>query len=357
MLFNKLQLNQSKTEFFVASSSRSSSKLCDVTLQLGDIRITPSKSLRTLGVIFDPALNMTQQVSSIIQCVSYHLTNTSRIRYNIDNDTCKLAVQSLIFSRIDYGNAFLLGATEKDLTHLQRLQNRAARLIHFVGRDHPRGGTDLERGYGDVRPWRPPFHASPAARKGPISSKRVSSQDPLLRKFGNFSLYSPNFHPNFSSQAPKFGNFQLTSHPFQRQMSVCKPHTSEIRAAHPYLKKSWVPPPPPDHPSASLLQELHWLPIRMHIQFKIVVNVYKCRHALAPEYLSELVSLSTVTYATRSSFDTSLLHIPKTKTVAGDSAFHAAAPRLWNKLPRNTREAPTIHVFKSLLKTHIFPAC
>ena len=107
----------------------------------------------------------------------------------------------------------------------------------------PRGGTDLERGYGDVRPWRPPFHASPAARKGPISSKRASSQDPLLRKFGNFSLNSLNFHPNFSSQAPKFGNFPLTSPPFQRQMSVRKPHTSEIQAAHPYLKKSWVPPP------------------------------------------------------------------------------------------------------------------
>ena len=66
------------------------------------------------------------------------------------------------------------------------------------------GGTDLERGYGDVRSWRPPFHASPAARKGPISSKRVSSQDHLLRKFGNLSLYSLNFHPNFSSQAPKW---------------------------------------------------------------------------------------------------------------------------------------------------------
>ena len=104
------------------------------------------------------------------------------------------------------------------------------------------GGTDLERGYGDVRPWRPPFHVSPAARKGPISSKRVSSQDPLLRKFGNFSLNSLNFHPNFSSQAPKFGNFPLTSPPFQRQMSVRKPHTSEIRAVHPYLKKSWVGP-------------------------------------------------------------------------------------------------------------------
>ena len=76
------------------------------------------------------------------------------------------------------------------------------------------GGTDLERGYGDVWPWRPPFHASPVARKGPISSKRVSSQDPLLRKFWNVILYtdySLNFHPNFSSQALKFGNFQLTS--------------------------------------------------------------------------------------------------------------------------------------------------
>ena len=118
------------------------------------------------------------------------------------------------------------------------------------------GGTDLERGYGDVRPWRPPFHASSAARKGPISSKRVRSQDPLLRKFGNFNLTASIFTqilahkpPNleiFSSQAPKFGNFPLTSPPppFQRQMSVRKPHTSEVRATHPYRKKKgWVPPP------------------------------------------------------------------------------------------------------------------
>ena len=89
------------------------------------------------------------------------------------------------------------------------------------------GGTDLERGYGDVRPWRPPFYASPAARKGPISSKRVSSQDPLLRKFGNFSLNSLNFHPNFSSQAAKFGNFQLTSCQIWK-FSAHKPPNLEI---------------------------------------------------------------------------------------------------------------------------------
>ena len=102
------------------------------------------------------------------------------------------------------------------------------------------GGTDLERGYRDVQPWRPPFHTSPAAHKGPISSKRVSSQDPLLRKFGNFSLYSLNFHPNFSSQAPnldifssqapKFGNFPLTS-PQIWKFSAHKPLFSEANVS------------------------------------------------------------------------------------------------------------------------------
>ena len=61
------------------------------------------------------------------------------------------------------------------------------------------GGIDLEKGYGDVRPWRPPFHTTPVVRKGPISSKRVNSRDPFMKIFGNFSLYSLNF----CSQAPK----------------------------------------------------------------------------------------------------------------------------------------------------------
>ena len=101
-------------------------------------------------------------------------------------------------------------------------------------------GTDLERGYGDVQPWRPSFHASPVVCKGPISSKRVSSQDPL---FIEHLAHKPSNFEIFSSQAPKFGNFQFTSPPFQRQISVRKPHTSEIWAANPYLKKVAVSAP------------------------------------------------------------------------------------------------------------------
>ena len=118
----------------------------------------------------------------------------------------------------------------------------------------PRRGTDLERGYGDVRPWRPPFHASSAARKGPISSKIVRSQDPLLRKFGNFSLTASIFTqilahkppsleilahkpPNleiFHSQAPPFSEANVSSQ---------APHFgSPGHTPLPEKKKGWVIP-------------------------------------------------------------------------------------------------------------------
>ena len=113
-------------------------------------------------------------------------------------------------------------------------------------------------------PWRPLFHASHVVRRGPISNKSVSSQDPLLKRIGNFSIHSLNFCPNFSFQSPliwKFSahkppnleifihkppNLEVSVHTpfFQRQISVYKPHTSEMRAVHPYLKKVECPLPP-----------------------------------------------------------------------------------------------------------------
>ncbi len=38
----------------------------------------------------------------------------------------------------------------------------------------------------------------------------------------------------------------------------------------------------------------------------------------------------------------------------GDRAFSVAAPRLWNALSLSIRSLPTIGVFQSALKTHLF---
>ena len=37
-----------------------------------------------------------------------------------------------------------------------------------------------------------------------------------------------------------------------------------------------------------VLRNLHWLPVRQRIKFKICMFIYKCLHNLAPVYLTEL---------------------------------------------------------------------
>ena len=130
------------------------------------------------------------------------------------------------FKRTNDSRILLANFSDKSYFRYQILELQSWAKLEQICRGGG-GETDLERGYGDVWPWRPPFHAAPVVCKGPISSKRVSSQDPLLRKFGNFSLYSLNFHSNFSSQVPKFGHFQLTSSQIWT-FSVHKPPNMEI---------------------------------------------------------------------------------------------------------------------------------
>ena len=69
------------------------------------------------------------QVSAIAKSCNYHLHRIARIRHYISDDACKLAVLALVVSRLDYCNGMLAASTESQLDKLQRIQNRAARLV------------------------------------------------------------------------------------------------------------------------------------------------------------------------------------------------------------------------------------
>ena len=104
----------------------------------------------------------------------------------------------------------------------------------------------------------------------------------------------------------------------------------------------------------SLLRTLHWLPVIFRIDFKIILLIFKCIHGLAPQYLSELISVRSIDRTMRSSGGL-LLDIPKTKTKTwGERAFSVAGPRLWNSLPLHLRSAESVDKFKADLKTHLF---
>lgn len=103
-----------------------------------------------------------------------------------------------------------------------------------------------------------------------------------------------------------------------------------------------------------ILSALHWLPIQQRIHFKILLFTFKGLNGLAPLYISELLHPYRPTRSLRSA-DKLLLSVPKTKRkLKGDRAFAVAAPKLWNELPLFIRQASSLPVFKSLLKTHLY---
>uniref|UniRef100_A0A803SRC4 Reverse transcriptase domain-containing protein n=1 Tax=Anolis carolinensis TaxID=28377 RepID=A0A803SRC4_ANOCA len=109
--------------------------------------------------------------------------------------------------------------------------------------------------------------------------------------------------------------------------------------------------------STPLFKELHWLPIIFRSQFKVQVLTYKTLNGLGPAYLCDRISRYEPTRPLRSSGRALLsLPPPSQARLAGtrEQAFSIVAPRIWNSLPEEIRQAPTLASFKKLLKTWLF---
>ena len=118
----------------VVTNPSSRHLLSNVSLQIENAVITPSNTVRNLGVEFDSTMKMDHQVSSLCRSLHFHLCNLGRIRRYIDKTTCEQAVRAVVTSRLDYANALLQGISSSDVQRLQRVQNRAAKLIHRRGK-------------------------------------------------------------------------------------------------------------------------------------------------------------------------------------------------------------------------------
>ncbi len=103
-----------------------------------------------------------------------------------------------------------------------------------------------------------------------------------------------------------------------------------------------------------VLASLHWLPIKLRVDFKIILFAYKALHNSAPDYICDLIKPYTASRSLRSS-DQLLLSVPRSRCkTKGDRAFSVVAPKLWNSLPLNIRASPSLDAFKSSLKTYFY---
>ncbi|XP_068240806.1 uncharacterized protein [Palaemon carinicauda] len=107
------------------------------------------------------------------------------------------------------------------------------------------------------------------------------------------------------------------------------------------------------------LIDLHWLPIKARIIYKICLMTYQALHFERPKYMNNLLSafhLDT-SMILRHSVDRHRLIEPRCNSDIGFRAFATCAPRLYNMLPENIKNSENLQIFKKKLKTHLFTEC
>ena len=129
MKSNLLVLNSDKSEV-IHFSSRHKKDVEELTsLKIGQSVVTPSSSVRNLGVHLEFGGNFSGHVNQICKSSYFALHRIGKIRSLLDQSATEKLVHAFVTSRLDYCNIVLYGCPEFQLNKLQSVQNAAARLV------------------------------------------------------------------------------------------------------------------------------------------------------------------------------------------------------------------------------------
>ena len=134
MLWDKLKINDGKTEFVIIGTRQQLSKVHVDSLAVGDAQVSPVQSVKNLGTWIDSNMSLQVNINNTCKAAYYYITNVRRIRKYLSNQATQTLVHALIIGRIDHCNSILYGLPAKQIAKLQRLQNSAARLIFKIPR-------------------------------------------------------------------------------------------------------------------------------------------------------------------------------------------------------------------------------
>ena len=127
---NMLKLNDSKTYFMLVTSKRSKHlHSLPTSITIGNAQIPFKQSVKNLGFTLDCHLTMNAHVSNIARTCYFELRRLASICRFLTSTATATLVSAFVLSRIDYCNSLLFGSTHDVTSHLQRIQNYAARVI------------------------------------------------------------------------------------------------------------------------------------------------------------------------------------------------------------------------------------
>ena len=129
MQSNRLQLNTNKTEVLWCATVRRQHQLPRSTYRVGTDAITPSTTVRDLGIFIDSDLSMQSHVQRTVDGCFAVQRQLRSIRRSVPTSVFQTLVVALVLTKLDYVNATLAGLPATLLSRLQSVLNAAARLI------------------------------------------------------------------------------------------------------------------------------------------------------------------------------------------------------------------------------------
>ena len=127
---NMLKLNDNKTELMLVTSKRTKHlHSLPTSITIGNAQIAFKKSVNNLGFTLDCHLTMNAHVSNIARTCYFELRRLASICRFLTSTATATLVSAFVLSRIDYCSSLLFGSTHDVTSHLQRIQNYAARVI------------------------------------------------------------------------------------------------------------------------------------------------------------------------------------------------------------------------------------
>ncbi|KAJ8023575.1 hypothetical protein HOLleu_36052 [Holothuria leucospilota] len=127
-------------------------------------------------------MTMYPQVANVVRSANYHLANISRARKMLTTEPSKLAVHTLVTSRLDYCNSLLIGVSRTLITSLQNAQRTLARIIVKLAKYE-----SITLVLIDLH-W-PPYNSVSNSKLSSFCTKRsINNPQPISRIYCSFNI-------------------------------------------------------------------------------------------------------------------------------------------------------------------------
>ena len=130
---NRLTINLDKTKLMLFATKNMHKRAKFTDIEIHGKRLKYVRQFNYLGVKLDNRLTFEAHANECIRLISHKLFLLTKVRNFVDKKQALAIYRSKVMPYFDYGDVFLLGIQIRTRDMLQKIQNRALRLV--LGRD------------------------------------------------------------------------------------------------------------------------------------------------------------------------------------------------------------------------------